>query len=190
MTTTLKRPCAGRDAVGSADLHRESERWCPRPANELMRVGLADANLSQIGRGDLHGHGRERMPTAYSPARRKVCCLRDDLVVRGMQNDGMERRNHLKAWRRFRHLTQEELADMVGTTKAVVSNLETGARPLSAKWLDKFAPVLNTSPGYILDHDPEDLPTAVLDIWADIPEESRPQALRVLESFKRTGTEG
>ena len=68
--------------------------------------------------------------------------------------------------------------------------MESGARKLSPKWLRKLAPALNTSPGYILDHDPNDLPTAILDVWAEIPAESRDQALRVLESFKRTGTTG
>ena len=130
------------------------------------------------------------MQSAYEPASLKVCSPHNDEPRAGMQNVGMSFQNHLKAWRKFRHLTQEELADAVGTTKAVISNLETGARPLSAKWLDKFAPVLNTSAGYILDHDPNDLPTAVLDVWAEIPADQREQALKVLQSFRRTGTEG
>lgn len=98
--------------------------------------------------------------------------------------------NHLRAWREFRHLTQDELAEMAGCSKATIGHLENGARRLSDKWLTPLAKALNTSPGYILDHDPNDLPTAILDVWADIPEESREQALKVLESFKRTGTGG
>lgn len=96
--------------------------------------------------------------------------------------------NYLQAWRKFRRMSQEELADAVGTTKAVVSLLESGQRPLSAKWLRKFAPVLKTSVGYLLDHDPEQLPTDVIEIWGHIEERDRPRALRVLESF-RTGTD-
>ena len=95
--------------------------------------------------------------------------------------------NYLQAWRKFRRLKQEELAEAVGTTKAVISLLESGDRPLSAKWLRRLAPVLKTTPGYLLDHDPNDLPTDLLAVWADINEEERPRALRVLESFK-TGT--
>lgn len=95
--------------------------------------------------------------------------------------------NYLGEWRRFRRMTQEELADKVGTTKAVISLLESGQRPLSAKWLRKIAPVLETTPGHLLDHDPESLPSDVLDIWSAISERERPRALRVLESFK-TGT--
>jgi len=96
----------------------------------------------------------------------------------------------LRAWRKFRHMTLEEVADAVDTTKAVIQQLETGKITLSQKWLDRIAPVLNTTPGYLLDHDPNDLPTAVLDTWASIPEENRAQALAVLETFKRTGTGG
>lgn len=98
--------------------------------------------------------------------------------------------NHLRAWREFRHMTQDELAAAVDTNASVISLLESGARKLSPKWLRRLAPVLNTSPGYLLDHDPNDLPTAILDVWADIPEEQRDQALKVLQSFRRTGTDG
>lgn len=95
--------------------------------------------------------------------------------------------NYLSAWRKLRKMSQEELAEKVGTTKAVISLLESGDRPLSAKWLRKLAPALDTVPGYLLDHHPATLPADVLDIWSAIAERERPRALRVLESF-RTGT--
>jgi len=98
--------------------------------------------------------------------------------------------NHLRAWREFRHLTQDDLAAEVGTAGNVIGLLESGERGLSQKWLNKLAPALGTTPGFLLDHDPNDLPTAVLDVWAAIPDENRAQALAVLETFKRTGTNG
>lgn len=98
--------------------------------------------------------------------------------------------NHLKAWREFRHMTQDELAEAAETTGSVISLLESGGRKLSPKWLRRLAPVLNTQPGYLLDHDPNDLPTEILDTWASIPEADRPRALEMLKVFKRTGTEG
>lgn len=98
--------------------------------------------------------------------------------------------NHLKAWREFKHMTQEELAAAADTTGSVISLLESGARKLSPKWLRRLAPALGTTPGHLLDHDPNDLPNDVLDIWADIPDDQRIQALKVLQSFKRTGTDG
>lgn len=98
--------------------------------------------------------------------------------------------NHIRAWREFRHLTIEELADKLECSKASVGHWETGAREVGAKWLFKIADALHTTPGYLLDHDPNNLPTAILDAWAAIPDENRAQALAVLETFKRTGTEG
>lgn len=105
-----------------------------------------------------------------------------------METEKNEGPNFLQAWRKFRRMTQDELAEKVGTTKAVISLLESGNRPLSAKWLRKIAPVLNTTPGHLLDHDPNELPTDVIDIWASIDIRDRETARRVLESFRRTGT--
>lgn len=103
-----------------------------------------------------------------------------------MANDD---RNYLKAWREFRGLKQEQLAEAIGTTKAVISLLENEKRPLSAKWLRKLAEVLDTQPGHILDHDPNELPADVFDIWSRIAKDDRAQAARVLRSFA-TGTDG
>lgn len=98
-------------------------------------------------------------------------------------------RNYLRDWREFRKMSQEELADKIGTTKAVISLLENEKRPLSSKWLRKLAVPLKTKPGHILDHDPHDLPSDVHDLWDDIPLELRAQAVRVLRTFA-TGTDG
>lgn len=92
--------------------------------------------------------------------------------------------NHLKAWREYRRITQEELASRVRTSQNMIAYLESGARGLSAKWLRRLAPALNTSPGHLLDHDPNDLPSDIIDIWIAIEEREKPQALRVLRSFR------
>jgi transcriptional regulator with XRE-family HTH domain len=94
-------------------------------------------------------------------------------------------RNHLKAWREHRGMTQARLAEAIGTTGAVISLLESGDRRLSDKWLLKIAPVLNTRPGHLLELDPSEAGNDILDIWADIPEERRDQARDVLRTFRR-----
>lgn len=98
--------------------------------------------------------------------------------------------NNLRAWREFRQLTQEELANKVGTTAAVISLLENGQRGLSAAWLTRFAPHLKVSPGFLLDHSPGDLTTDILNTWASIPEEHQSEALAVLQRYSadRTGS--
>jgi len=96
--------------------------------------------------------------------------------------------NHLRAWREFRGLSQEELADKVDTTKSVISLLENEKRPLSSKWLRKLAAALDTQPGYILDHDPNEISADIFDIWSRIDAVDRDRAARILHTFTKTGT--
>lgn len=91
--------------------------------------------------------------------------------------------NHLKAWREFRGLTQEQLAEKVGTSGSVISLLESGGRKLSPKWLRQIAPHLSTTPGMLLEHDPADIPADVLDAWSAIPEAKRPDAMAMLKAL-------
>lgn len=109
-------------------------------------------------------------------------------MAKGKGNEREGPLHFLREWREFRRMTQQQLADAVDTDKSVISLLESGGRGLSDKWARRLAPALHTTPGYLLDHDPEDLPTSILDIWADIPEENRDMAVRALEIFRRTGT--
>lgn len=97
--------------------------------------------------------------------------------------------NFLQAWRLHKRMTLQELADKIGTTAGVIHHLENGDRGLSAKWLRKLAPALDTTPGHLLDLHPDDANAEVLSIWSGVPEDKKPQALRVLETFK-SGTDG
>ncbi len=103
-----------------------------------------------------------------------------------------EDRNYLKAWREFRGMTQDELAEKVDTTKAVISLLENEKRPLSSKWLRRIADVLGTRPGHILDHDPNEVPSDIYDIWGGVSTTDRAQVARIIRSFaaNSNGTDG
>jgi transcriptional regulator with XRE-family HTH domain len=92
-------------------------------------------------------------------------------------------KNFLRAWREYRRMTQAQLAESVDTTGAVISLLEAGHRGLSDKWLRKLAPVLGTSPGHLLDVDPNDVSSDILEIWAGVPENSREQVLNIIKTF-------
>lgn len=82
-------------------------------------------------------------------------------------------------------MTQQELADAVGTSGSVISELEAGKTKLSPKWLRRLSPVLHTTPGFLLDFHPDELPTDILDVWSSIPDERKDQALEVLKTFTR-----
>lgn len=123
------------------------------------------------------------------PVKPELCNLRDDFVWPASQNANMakgdHKPNHLSAWREFRKMTQAELGEAVGTTGSVISLLESGDRRLSDKWLRRLAPALRTNPGALLEHDPNTLPTNILEVWADIPDERKEQALSILQTFRK-----
>lgn len=97
--------------------------------------------------------------------------------------------NHLRAWRDYRGLTQDQLAEKVGTAGNVIGLLESGERQLSPKWLRKLAPELGTTPGFLLDHDPNDIDGDLLEAAMSVPKDQRAQAIQILKTFK-TGTAG
>lgn len=97
-----------------------------------------------------------------------------------MSDDAAFRHNFLRAWREHRGLSQEGLAALVETTGSVISLLESGDRKLSPKWLRRLAPALRTTPGFLLDHHPDEISDDVLEVWAAIPEEKRKDALAML----------
>jgi transcriptional regulator with XRE-family HTH domain len=97
--------------------------------------------------------------------------------------------NYLRAWREFRKMSQEDVAERLDTAKGVISLLENGKRPLSDKWLRRLAEVLDTQPGHILDVDPNELNNDIVDIWTRIPERDREQAALILRTFTKTGTD-
>lgn len=99
----------------------------------------------------------------------------------------VEERNYLRQWREFAKLSQDDLAERAGTTKGVISLLENEKRPLSSKWLRKFAEILGTQPGYILDLDPTEMDPEIFEAWQSVRKEDRAQVLRILSTF-RTGT--
>lgn len=69
---------------------------------------------------------------------------------------------YLAAWRDHRELTLEELAAEVGTSKGMVSDLETGAlksngeraQRFNRDWVDKFSQALGTTGGFLIDVNP------------------------------------
>lgn len=98
--------------------------------------------------------------------------------------------NYLREWRTFRKLTQQQLAEAVGTNSNMIQYLETGERGLSAKWLRRLAPALDTTPGMILDHDPHELDSDILEIWATASNREKRQIKDVAKALVRDGTKG
>lgn len=81
--------------------------------------------------------------------------------------------NHLGAWMRFRKVKGSNLAKALDITPGMVSDLANSKRALSAKWLRRLAPHLKTTPGMLLDHDPHNLDSSMIEIWVDANQEQR-----------------
>lgn len=96
--------------------------------------------------------------------------------------------NHLRAWREYRGLSQQELAEKAGTSHQVIGYLERGRTQLSAKWLRLLAPLLDTTPGMLLDHNPSDLDADVIDMWSRAPLRQKRQIAEITKTL--TGTDG
>lgn len=97
--------------------------------------------------------------------------------------------NHLQAWRAFRGKSQQQLADAVGTTQHQIAYLESGERGLSAKWLRKLAAALDTTSGMLLDHDPNDLDSDMIEIWATASNRQKKQLSEIAKTILKTGTD-
>lgn len=99
------------------------------------------------------------------------------------------RPTYVREWRKHRGLSQERLADRVNVTQETISRLENGKHPYSQPLLEALAEALRCEPADLLVRDPsrEDY---LWSIWDQIPPTQRPQAVKILKTFGKTGTEG
>lgn len=98
--------------------------------------------------------------------------------------------NHLEAWRRKAGMSQAELAAAVETTQGMIAHLESDRRGLSAKWLRRLAPALKTTPGLLLDHNPDDLSADVIDMWSHADLKQKRQITDIARTIVADGTNG
>ena len=116
-----------------------------------------------------------------------------DSISRACENYKMDESapNNLEAWRKYRRLTQLELARRVETTQGQIAHLEAGRVELSAKWLRRLAPALGTTPGMLLDHNPNKLDADIIEIWANANERQQRQLTDIAKTLVQfTGTGG
>ena len=59
-------------------------------------------------------------------------------------------KNHLRHWRESREMTQQQLADAIGTSKPQISRLEASKRRLTTIWLEKLSRVYSVKPSELL----------------------------------------
>lgn len=85
-------------------------------------------------------------------------------VVPRFKKTGARRRIFLKEWRKYRDMTQEQLAEAMGWAVSNVSQLEQGRQGYSQEGLEALAEVLRCDPGQLLTVDPTQ-DEAIWSIW-------------------------
>lgn len=99
------------------------------------------------------------------------------------------------AWRDFRGITQQELADEVGSSRGQISDLETGAKTrFNRDWVERFGRALNVTGGRLIDVNPFTLSERLERIAAlahTLDDDGQDAVLDTAERWsKRTGTVG
>ena len=99
------------------------------------------------------------------------------------------------AWRDFRGITQQDLADEIGSSRGQISDLETGAKTrFNRDWVEKFGKALNVTGGRLIDVNPFtlDQDADVFDAALKSLDENGRRAVYQLAATLsgRTGTDG
>lgn len=95
------------------------------------------------------------------------------------------RRLFIKEHREAAGLTQEQLAERMGTTKATISRIETGKRDYTGGFLDACAHALGKANGSVFDHPPGHT-SQLMEKLASAPENVKEQLSTVIDAFLKT----
>lgn len=104
------------------------------------------------------------------------------------------RPTYIRSWRKHRDLTLAQLADRLATELEVeisegqLSRIERGETPYSQDILEAIAAALRCEPADLLVRDPA-APDAIWSLWETLKPAERTQAVEILKTFRRTGTD-
>ncbi len=100
-------------------------------------------------------------------------------------------KHYIKEWRRYRGLTQEQLAARLDMDRTTVSKIEGGKQEYSQGFLEATALALRCEPADLIMRDPMQ-PSAIWSIWDSIPDIEKPKAIAILSTLadltKKTGS--
>ena len=93
------------------------------------------------------------------------------------------RATHIKAWRKFRGLSQARLADRLGVTQSALSQLETGETAYVQPTLEAIADALQCAPADLIMRPPGAV-DEIRDVLRDLGAEGQKRALAVIKALK------
>jgi transcriptional regulator with XRE-family HTH domain len=93
----------------------------------------------------------------------------------------------IRAWRKHRGYTLEQLAERIGMTHQNLGKIERFKVPYNQELLESLALELRCAPADLITRDPSD-PDSLWSILDGLPPSERSQALRMLQAFKTAAT--
>lgn len=96
---------------------------------------------------------------------------------------GQRRRHYIREWRKFRGLTQEQLADRLEVATSSISQLETGKQGYSQAILEALANALMCEPADLLRRDPNKAGELV-DLFDSLNDDDRKRAAQIIQALK------
>lgn len=92
--------------------------------------------------------------------------------------------NYVRAWRRHRGLTIEQLAERAGLSITTISEIERHRADFTGKTLREIAGALGTTPGSLISGPPSEI-NEIWTIWDDLGRQNRrPQAEAILRALR------
>jgi DNA-binding Xre family transcriptional regulator len=91
---------------------------------------------------------------------------------------GTKGHTFIRAWRKHRDLTLEQLAENIGITHGHLSKIERGERPYKQHVLEAIARELHCTPADLLSRDPKD-PEGIWSLWDVLSPPKRRQLVAI-----------
>lgn len=106
-----------------------------------------------------------------------------------MARKGDKPPHFIRAWRKHRGLTLEQLAERIGMSHQNLGKIERYKVPYNEELLDHLAEHLRCEPGDLIIRDPSQT-EAIWSIWEQLAPADQVRVVEVAKTFKRTGTDG
>lgn len=97
--------------------------------------------------------------------------------------------HYVREWRKFRGLTQEQLAERIGIDKGYLSKIENGKRRYDQPFLEAAAAAMSCEPADLIIRNPIDS-QSMWSIWDTLKPVEQMQLVEIAKTIKRTGTNG
>lgn len=93
-------------------------------------------------------------------------------------------RHYIREWRDHRGLTQEQMAERIGMSRAYLSMIESGKRRYDQPFLEAAAEVLRCQPADLIMRNPTD-PDGLWSIWDQLTQPQRVQMVEIAQTIRR-----